>query len=291
MQSNDQLEVNEKGINIITTRIRESSRGIIANENPTLDDQLRYSIDSLGKQILSYLAWITAASSFILCGIWASSNDLNQGYLGVPQWNFDYSKTNMISSHTILAVCGFFFAQVLAMTSYTVFSPLYQNGEVMSFIHVFWNLVAFSTLIASLIAIVNFFNETKRPNLTSTHSWLGIVSATLYFHNFSLGIIFSCDDRFTRMVGFKRYHSFIGLATFVSSGMAIVSGISEYNTFLGVCTYSFDTPTDSNPAINYNKLPVGCKLSNGLSISIVAASLCVGYAVIIHMIDAYSLFG
>lgn len=292
IQSNNQLEETENlGINIITTRIRENQREIISNENPTFDDKLRYSIDSFGKQIFSYLAWALAITSFILCGLWASSNNVNDGYLGIPQWNFDYTKFNMIASHTILSVCGFFFAQVLAMTSYTIFSPLYQNESMMSFMHVFWHLVAFSTLIASLVAITNYFNETKKPNLVSTHSWLGIAAATLYFHNISLGFLFSCDDSFTSMVGFKRYHSFIGLAAFASSGLAIASGISEYNEYFDVCTYKFDTPTDANPALNYNKLPIGCKLSNGLSISILAASLCVGYAVIIHMIDSYSLFG
>lgn len=50
----------------------------------------------------------------------------------------------------------------------------------MKFIHAGLNLLAFIFAVISLVAVFDFHNAAKIPNMYSLHSWLGLVAVILY---------------------------------------------------------------------------------------------------------------
>lgn len=51
---------------------------------------------------------------------------------------------------------------------------------VMKFIHAGLNLLAFVLAVISLVAVFDFHNAAKIPNMYSLHSWLGLIAVILY---------------------------------------------------------------------------------------------------------------
>jgi hypothetical protein len=104
--------------------------------------------DSMDKFNLgvSYIALILVTLSAALVAAWAKvSVNGELQYLGMPEW-----KTNVLTWHIVLIVAGFFFSQVLAILSWTLF-PIHSVGKG---VHVFWQTAALATLIASIVATV-----------------------------------------------------------------------------------------------------------------------------------------
>uniref|UniRef100_A0A3Q3J5G1 Plasma membrane ascorbate-dependent reductase CYBRD1 n=1 Tax=Monopterus albus TaxID=43700 RepID=A0A3Q3J5G1_MONAL len=58
----------------------------------------------------------------------------------------------------------------------------------MKFIHAGLNLLAFIFAVISLVAVFDFHNGAKIPNLYSLHSWLGLVVVILYGMQLVLGV-------------------------------------------------------------------------------------------------------
>lgn len=50
----------------------------------------------------------------------------------------------------------------------------------MKFIHAGLNLLAFALVAVSMVAVFDFHNTAKIPNMYSLHSWLGLAAVILY---------------------------------------------------------------------------------------------------------------
>lgn len=50
----------------------------------------------------------------------------------------------------------------------------------MKFIHAGLNLLAFILAVISVVAVFDFHNAAKIPNMYSLHSWLGLIAVILY---------------------------------------------------------------------------------------------------------------
>lgn len=50
----------------------------------------------------------------------------------------------------------------------------------MKFVHAGLNLLAFILAVISMVAVFDFHNTAKIPNMYSLHSWLGLVAVILY---------------------------------------------------------------------------------------------------------------
>lgn len=50
----------------------------------------------------------------------------------------------------------------------------------MKFIHAGLNLLAFALVVVSMVAVFDFHNTAKIPNMYSLHSWLGLAAVILY---------------------------------------------------------------------------------------------------------------
>lgn len=54
------------------------------------------------------------------------------------------------------------------------------NKLMMKFIHAGLNLLAFVFAVISLVAVFDFHNVAKIPNMYSLHSWVGLAAVILY---------------------------------------------------------------------------------------------------------------
>lgn len=56
----------------------------------------------------------------------------------------------------------------------------HSSKLVMKLIHAGLNLLAFALVVISLVAVFDFHNSAKIPNMYSLHSWLGLAAVLLY---------------------------------------------------------------------------------------------------------------
>ena len=235
-------------------------------------------IDDEHKPFLILAATLSlAAASFVLCALWGNYD--YPGFLGVPGTTLSSWENNLISWHTILLVCGFFFAQVLALTTTGIFpaSRHTQLHGVAFWYHLFWQLAAAATMIAGNLAAFRYYNNLKLPNLTSVHSWYGVATAVAFALNFLVVLVSAFVSEVYESLWFKGLRMCSRVAAFVLTVVSIATGIMLWQGETG-CFYehtSLPLPVpDTNPSLHYTDLPNGCKLSNGLGITVTACGLC-----------------
>lgn len=224
--------------------------------------------------VFGALGCVMGLVSLILVASW--TND-HFRYLG------DNDVDSKIQNHAVLMVAGFFFGQVIA---YTVWG-FFEEKTIAKSLHVLFHTVAILTMIAGLIYIVRYYIENKIPQLTSVHSWMGVMAVALYCLNYLWGFImsmltkFAPDTRILQAVPLLYCHKCIGMAAFVMTAIAIVSGIQLF--LLSSCS-SYDLrgqyEADMNPAENYPHMFDTCKIGNGLGVTIVLATLFTSLAIL-----------
>ena len=154
-----------------------------------------------------------ALTSVGLVAAWAqhTSSSANGTFLGVPSWS-----TNLFAWHPVLMVGGFFAAQVIAISLWSLDSqasaatapsnrgsfgmisaPAHYYSEStyqqaapsprIKLLHVFFQCAALATLIAGLAAIVRSTLKESAPSLTTMHSWYGVAAVAVFGTNFLFG--------------------------------------------------------------------------------------------------------
>lgn len=61
----------------------------------------------------------------------------------------------------------------LALMSYRIFR--YEKKVIVKVIHLCFQIAAFIFAVTALLAVFDFHNHTNKPNITSLHSWIGMV--------------------------------------------------------------------------------------------------------------------
>jgi hypothetical protein len=102
-------------------------------------------------------ARICAVIALVLCAGWASFDYPN--FLNAPSW-----KSNLFAWHPVLMICGFFFSQIFAITSWGTFPAKYYHLE--KFQHTLWQLAACATMVAGLIVSTTPLSNSRFHFLT-----------------------------------------------------------------------------------------------------------------------------
>jgi len=230
----------------------------------------------------SVLALIFAGTALGLVSAWAQNRNTSTqlGFLNKPNWN-----NNVAAWHAVLMVGGFFFSQVVAICSWSLFSQQHDIGKGF---HVFFQLAAMSTMIAGLCAIVHHLLQIKAQSLTTMHSWVGVATVSAFGVAFLLGAGMSTLTAFypesvlRKAFDLRRIHQTMGLTAFGLTVVAILTGINS-QLGQGACAYvittTYNYKADVNPAENYGSLPTACKIANGMGICVLLAEVFVFIAV------------
>ncbi|XP_028846265.1 cytochrome b reductase 1-like [Denticeps clupeoides] len=91
--------------------------------------------------------------------------------------------------HPVLVVIGLVFLQGVAITVYRIPWTWTCSKLRMKFIHAGLNVLAFALTVTSLVAVFDFHNAQRIPNMYSLHSWVGLAAVLLYALQLVLGLV------------------------------------------------------------------------------------------------------
>ena len=228
---------------------------------------------------LVYGAAILGILSLGLVSGWAKSTPATEaaatGYLGVPD-----RSTNLIAWHAVLMVGGFYVSQLLAVLTWSMFPP--RLRPMAAAIHAGGQTVALMLLILGLVAAVSYKTSANEPQLTTLHSWLGVLAVLLFCLAYGYGLITlaapSGPPPESDRAGWVRAgHRALGGSALILVAVTAVTGVMNFLT-RGGCSYV--APAGSLLP-TYGSLPDGCKVGNGLAI-VVALSLVAAVSVVIR---------
>nr|XP_046261212.1 plasma membrane ascorbate-dependent reductase CYBRD1 [Scatophagus argus] len=147
-------------------------------------------------------------------------------YKGGLAWDGGLAEFNW---HPVLIVIGFIFLQGMAIIVYRLPWTWQRSKLLMKFIHAGLNLVAFIFAVIATVAVFDYHNAAKIPNMYSLHSWLGLIAVILYCLQLVLGVgMFLLP--FTPVswrAAFMPLHVYSGLLLFTSVIAVALMGITE----------------------------------------------------------------
>uniref|UniRef100_A0A8C5DTX8 Plasma membrane ascorbate-dependent reductase CYBRD1 n=1 Tax=Gouania willdenowi TaxID=441366 RepID=A0A8C5DTX8_GOUWI len=131
--------------------------------------------------------------------------------------------------HPVLMVIGFVSLQGLAIIIYRLPWTWHCSKLTMKFIHAGLNLLAFILAVVSVVAVFDFHNGAKIPNMYSLHSWLGIGAVVMYCLQLVLGVGMYLIPLapISWKVAFMPFHVYSGLFLFTSVIAVSLMGITE----------------------------------------------------------------
>uniref|UniRef100_A0A4W5KFG5 Plasma membrane ascorbate-dependent reductase CYBRD1 n=1 Tax=Hucho hucho TaxID=62062 RepID=A0A4W5KFG5_9TELE len=131
--------------------------------------------------------------------------------------------------HPVLIVTGFIFMQGIAIVVYRLPWTWKCSKSMMKFIHAGLNILAFIFAAISLVAVFDFHNSQKIPNMYSLHSWVGLAAVLLYSLQLVLGVciyLIPITPTYLR-AAFMPLHIYSGLFIFSSVIATALMGITE----------------------------------------------------------------
>lgn len=244
--------------------------------------------DSFKALVIFFISLACGVAAIVLVARWVQNDDTSgdAGYLGLP--SFD---TNPLAWHVALMVGGCFFSQIIAISSWGLFSALFDKDyEIGRMFHGFFQTASAGCMIAGLICIVKHVSDNNLESLTTIHSWIGVAATVMFGITYIFGSmlsimkIFAPNSSIHTSVNVVLFHRGAGMATFGLIVLAITTGIMS-QLQLGSCFYlniaSITPSIYRYPGEHYYDLPGSCKIGNGIGILVVAAAI--GVAILVSI--------
>lgn len=235
--------------------------------------------------VMSGLACFLALVTLAMVLSWGTDNSVPRKqdfiststslFLGRPDW-----KANVFAWHPVLMTAGFFASQVFAVSAWSTI----EHHTVAKVVHVMFQTTGLVCCFIGLRAVVKDKNANLENNLTTMHSWVGVMSLSCFTVNY----IFGCgmalltqlfpDSELRKNVDLRYFHKRVGVVALCLSAMGVVSGVTNHTG--RSCQYVHElSGIDANPSLHYDSLPDACKLSNGLGVSAMLACILLVLAV------------
>ncbi|CAJ1079374.1 cytochrome b reductase 1 [Xyrichtys novacula] len=131
--------------------------------------------------------------------------------------------------HPVLHLAGFIFLNGAAIIVFRLPWTWQCSKVTMKFIHAGLNLAAFICAIISSVAVFDFHNAAKIPNMYSLHSWVGLVAISLFCLQIvlSIGIFLVPFTPVSWRAALMPLHVFVGHSLFGSTIAVALMGITE----------------------------------------------------------------
>jgi hypothetical protein len=230
-------------------------------------------------------AILLGLTALVLTRYWAQNKtNGDMMYLGVPSWT-----NNLFAWHPVLMTAGFFVAQLFALAAWSFFSVAFThyNAKLM---HVFWQVVALSTMIAGLWAVWRYKMDNQLQSFTTTHSWIGIATVALYGYTFAWGSFMAILTRFypdsilRKAFDLKGAHKNLGLACLFLTAMCVLTGVMDQLP-QGLCNATSSVHI-ADAAASYPHTPDSCRVANGLSMVTLIATV-LGFFIVMYRGDSF----
>nr|XP_023661425.1 cytochrome b reductase 1 [Paramormyrops kingsleyae] len=131
--------------------------------------------------------------------------------------------------HPVLILTGFIYIQGIAIVVYRLPWTWRCSKLMMKFIHAGLHSLAFILVVIALVAVFDFHNEKRIPNMYSLHSWVGLAAVVLYALQLVLGLcvyLIPVTPLYLR-AAFMPLHIYSGLFIFSSAIATSLMGITE----------------------------------------------------------------
>ncbi|XP_072435433.1 plasma membrane ascorbate-dependent reductase CYBRD1 [Chiloscyllium punctatum] len=171
--------------------------------------------------------------------------------------------------HPVLSTVGFIFMNGFGLIIYRLPWTWNISKPLMKYIHAGLNIVIFVLMVISLVAVFDFHNAKKIPNMYSLHSWVGLAAVIIHALQIVLGLCIFLMP-FTPMfikTFYMSIHIFTGLLVFGMSITAAEMGITE--------KLIFSLRSGSNNTLPYSQSPPEAILVNTLGIFILLFGGCI----------------
>ena len=189
-------------------------------------------------RIALHLGRACAIVALILCLLWVSGEDTEEGYLG-GLGAYSATSEDIFSWHAVLMVAG---VVCLSGWSITAYRAKIFGYNVTRNLHVIFHLGAKVCLTLGVKAAWDFKDldqDVDNPNylahMGSFHAMLGLATTILLFQNDMIGsIVFLVPVIPSRFrILYKPHHMFFGKAAYIVAMLTVISGIVEKQTYIG----------------------------------------------------------
>ncbi|XP_030076871.1 transmembrane ascorbate-dependent reductase CYB561 [Microcaecilia unicolor] len=218
--------------------------------------------DALGRpHSPAWLHWCVAGSQVLGLAVLFVTGAWMAHYRGGFAWEGNLQ----FNLHPLCMVIGMVFLCGDALLVYRVFRN--EKKRVTKILHGTLHVFAF---VIALIGIIAVFDYHKKQNITdmySLHSWCGIITFTLFFVQWIIGLVFFLFPGFSiyHRSYYKPLHVFFGVTLLVMAIGTSLLGIKEKLLF----TFSSD----------YSHLPAEAVLANSLGLLLIAFGVAIGFIV------------
>ncbi|XP_059503254.1 plasma membrane ascorbate-dependent reductase CYBRD1 [Stegostoma tigrinum] len=171
--------------------------------------------------------------------------------------------------HPVLSTIGFIFINGFGLIIYRLPWTWNISKPLMKYVHAGLNFIVFVLMVISLVAVFDFHNAKKIPNMYSLHSWVGLAAVIMHAVQAIIGICIFLMP-FTPMfikTFYMSIHVFTGLLVFGMSITAAEMGITE--------KLIFSLRPGSNSTLPYSQSPPEAILVNTLGIFILLFGGCI----------------
>ncbi|XP_067933778.1 transmembrane ascorbate-dependent reductase CYB561-like [Watersipora subatra] len=190
--------------------------------------------------VLTVLAQVVGILAMTLVGIWMGH------YLGGFAWYPDSS--TKFNYHPLFLTLGLVFIYGDAILVYRIFRT--ENKKYVKLLHMGMQLAALTLAVVGLKAVFSAHADAGYANLYSIHSWIGIITVTLFGLQFVLGFVFYLfpglsDELKTWYMSAHRYW---GVAIFVMATATALIGTMEEASFK---IRDYSSRTDQTYVVNF----------------------------------------
>ncbi|XP_072331776.1 plasma membrane ascorbate-dependent reductase CYBRD1 [Scyliorhinus torazame] len=181
-------------------------------------------------------------------------------------WDYGLLEFNW---HPVLSTTGLIFINGFGIIIYRLPWTWNIRKPLMKYIHAGMNIVTFVLMVISLLAVFDFHNSKKIPNMYSLHSWIGLAAVIMHALQLLLGLctfLLPCTPTFIRTF-YMSFHVGVGLFIFGMSVTAAEMGITE--------KLIFSLRSGSNTTLPYSQSPPEAILVNTLGVFILLFGGCI----------------
>jgi len=213
--------------------------------------------------------------ALILVVLWALFTNTSEKYLGGLDWSYP----NVFNWHPIMMTAGMVICTTEGLLAFRAF-PF--DKVINRRVRYIWHTAGIAFMVVGLVAVFEYKNDRNSANLWSIHSWVGLMTISLFLAQYLLGVyLFFYEGADPDMrEAYIPFFAWLDVVVYVSACFTAEMGIVQENTKLG-CTYNvteMDSYNAADPAIYYQDLPAGCRISSGLGVVILFICLCTVYA-------------
>lgn len=215
--------------------------------------------DSLSHQNTGIMPYLVATSQILGVAVLAITGTWLSRYRG----GFSWEGPEQFNVHPLCMVLGMVFLCGDALLVYRVFR--HETKRATKILHGALHILALIISLVGIIAVFQFHQKKKIPDMYSIHSWLGIATFSFYILQWIIGFIvfFVPGLAFAYKTFYKPLHIFFGMGLLVTSIATCLLGLTE--------KVLFSIPDQ------YSQLPPEGVLINVLGLLLVAFGMVIVY--------------